>query len=279
MSQTETQLMLEGVCNALLTSDSAVKEIVNGKFVNHYDLPCDCPKPTKKNVRKGRQIISSMEWTEPSPYGWDFNSPEYYPEGIEPEVLEEFKRKYNDLRSDWAEVRNFYYDFVPADCEYCKEHFILDDDGYFIMNNYGYPMVKTERTSYERWLDLPENRDTDSKVQDIQMFERELPSPATKSKVIRNVQDVIGWEAPTQKTSTEEYETWRWIRNPTGLSDDKLWEVMDSPTGKIGDGLIRGPNAMNMWKFNPQDYDAESRKPDRISMILQSLDEKGWTIR
>lgn len=269
MSQTETQIMLEGVCNALLTSDSAVEEIVNGTFVNHYDLPCDCPKPTKSNVRKGRQIYSSIEWNEPSPYGWDYSNPDYYAECSDPEILEEFKRKFNDLRSDWAEVRNFHYDFIPADCEYCKEHFLLDDDGYFIMNNYGYPTVKTERTSYERWLDI----DSD----DIGIWNRETSKPATK-KVKQNVQDLIGWEATPQNLSKDEYETWNWIRNPNGLSNDELWEVRESPTGKIGDGLCIGPNAVNMWKFNPQEYAVENRDEDRISMIMTSLEEKGWTL-
>ena len=278
MSQIENQIMLEEVCNALLTSDSAVEEIANGTFVNYYDLPYDGPKPTKKNVRKGRQIMSSMEWSEPSPYGWDYSNPDYYAECSSPEVLEEYKRKFNDLRSNWVEVRNFHYDWIPADCNYCKEHFVLDDDGHFIMNDYGYPMLKTERNSYERWLDLPENRDTMFKTQDIdKMWNRNKSIQATDN-IVKNVQDAIGWEAPTQNYSMAEYETWSWIRNPNGLSNDKLWEVMESPTGKIGDGLCVGPNSVNMWKFNPQDYDLENREEDRISMIMKSLDEKGWTL-
>ena len=247
-----------------------------GMFVNHYELPCDCPKPTKTNIRKGRYLDSKIEWIEPSPYGWDYTNPEYY-KGCEgkPELLDEFKRKYNDLRSEWKEVFNFYNDFIPADCSYCVENFNLDDEGNFMLDRYGKPQRKNEITNYERWLKLED--------ENVRLWEKGTPEIATTEKPTQNIQDLIGWDSsPVYGSSGHpelEYESWKWLRNPTGLSDDELWEVMRSPTGKLSDGLVRGPNSVNLWKFNPEEIDNELREPDRISLIMKSLDEKGWNIK
>ena len=289
----------------IANGDSAIKENEQtGMFVNYYDLPCDeMPRPTKlvsktKKLKLGKYNCtiynSKFEWGEPSPYGWDYSNEEYYPETLEVEELEEFKRKMHDLRSDWAKVRNYHYDWIPADSEYCKENFVLDDEGHFLLDSNGNPQVRNETTSYEKWLQNETYSDDkgilrtggelgeDFGDKNIRAWEK---GHQNKSEVIElpkgNVQEIIGWEAkPTHKSEVNgTYETSAWNRNPTGLSNEKLWKVYESPTGKISDGLTRGPNCVNLWKFNVEEIDQKLRKPTAMELIMKSLEEKNWEIK
>ena len=278
--------------NKIENGDSAIKENEQtGMFVNYYDLPCDeMPRPTKL-VTEGRKrklgkynckiYDSKFEWVEPSPYGWDYSNAEYYPE-MEPEVLEEFKRKMHDLRSDWAKVRNYHYDWKPSDSEYCKENFVLDSNGYFLNDSDGNPQVKDETTSYEEYLKLSipfgwrDFEDTN-----VRNWEKGHQNKSEIELPKGNVQEVIGWEAkPTHKSEVNGmYETSAWDRNPMALSDDKLWKVYESPTGKISDGLTKGPNCVNLWKFNVSEIDNENREPTAMELIMKSLAEKNWDVK
>ena len=237
----------------------------------HFDLPCNCPKPHKftKWTGKKKGWFAEYRWN-PSPTGWSYEVERFYKSAETPEELWDLKKDLDELRAEWATVRNYYLDFVPADCDYIYEHFVTDDDGQLVFDNFGDALPKHKQSSYEKFLGSNDEK--------VNLWERRAALPKKKDIPTKIYEGFYrgGAEFPLN------YETWKWDSfnpaNPLRLTEKELSEVYSSPTGKAADTLWRGhTNQQNNFKFNPRDFDL--KEPSRIELILNALDDKGWVVK
>ena len=269
MSQTTE---LQGLPNQPFPDEKTGKNMPDKPKFNpvnfHFDLPCSCPKPHKiaKWTGKKKGWFAEYRWN-PSPTGWNYEVERYYESATTPEELWELRKDLDELRAEWATIRNYYLDFVPADCDYIYENFVTDDKGELVFGQDGSALPKHKQSSYEKFLGIKDNK--------VNLWERPAALPKKEDIPMKKYEGFYrgGAEFPIK------YETWKWETfNPLRLTEDELSEVYDSPTGKPSDTLWRGrTNQQNNFKFNPRDFDL--KEPSRIELILAALNDKGWVVK